>query len=108
MPALAAKLQVSNSPKIVVRVPVMCYLVHKYVHDKSDTFRWDHDGLVKAMDDVTNTSRRDVVSAEEELKARESEWKERWDETTLDLMWHMFNGVVTKHAMIYQPGRAPQ
>ena len=52
------------------------------------------------MNDATNTSRRYVVvfALKEEIKARESEWKEKWDETFLDLMWHMFNGVVMKHA----------
>ena len=77
----------------------MLFLVHQYVHDKSDVFKWDNDGLAKAMNNVTNTSRRDFVfSIEEELKARESEWKEKWDETTLDFMWHMFKGIVVKHA----------
>ena len=73
------------------------------MHDKSDTFRWDNDGLVKAKNDVTNTSLRDVVFfVDEEFKARESEWKDKRDETTLDLMWHMFNGVVMKHAKCFR------
>ena len=72
------------------------------MHDKLDIFRGDNDGLVKAMNDVTNTARRDVVSfVKEDLKARESEWKDKSDETTLDLMWHMFNGVVMKHAKMF-------
>ena len=72
MAALAAELQVPNTAEIADHLPVMPFLVHQYVHDKSVTFRWDNDGSVQAMNDVTNTSRRDVVLfVEEELKARE-------------------------------------
>ena len=61
MPARAANVQVLNTPTIVDHVPVIVFfLVYQCVHDKSDTFRWDNDGLVKAMNDVTNTSRGDM------------------------------------------------
>ena len=43
MPTWATKLHVSDTPKIVVVVSVMVFLVHKYVHNKPETFRWDHD-----------------------------------------------------------------
>ena len=37
---------------------------------------------------------------DQELQARESEGKEKGDETTLEFRWHMSNGVVMKHAKV--------
>ena len=65
------------------------------MHDRSDIFKWDDDGLVKAIV---------FLSVEEELEARESEWKEKWEESTLDLIGHMFNGVATQRC--FPPDRA--
>ena len=41
MPKLAAELQVSDTPRIVDRVPVIVLLFHQYVHNKPESFRWD-------------------------------------------------------------------
>ena len=99
MPKLAAFLQVSDSPQIVDHVPVMVFLVHQYVHNNSGNFRWDHDRLNKALHDPSNDDRRNFIAATEaELNDKKSEWKELWDETTLDLMWSMYNDIVCSQA----------
>ena len=65
MPKLTAKLQVSDAPKCVDHVPVMVFLVHQYVHNKPEKFRWDHDSLNKAFHDPSNDDRRKSIVATE-------------------------------------------
>ena len=79
MPKLVAKMQVSDTPKNVDHVPVIVFLVHQYVHNKPENFRWDHDRLNKALHDLSNDDRREFIAATEaELNNTKSEWKELW------------------------------
>ena len=77
----------------------MLFLVHQYVHNKPENFRWDHDRLNKALHDPSNDDRHNFIAATEaDVNDKKSEWKEFWDETTLDLMWSMYNDIVCSQA----------
>ena len=57
------------------------------------------DTLSNALHDQTNDDRRHFIAATEaELSERKAEWKEHWDETTLDLMWSMYNDIACTQA----------
>ena len=65
MPRLATTLQVSDTPKIVSHVLAMVVLAYQCVHNRPETFRWDHDRLNKAPHDPTNDDRSEFIVATE-------------------------------------------
>ena len=60
---------------------------HELVATKPNTFSWDRDGLMMAMNDLCCAKRRNFVEAVEgDLFKSKDIWRNLWDETTVDPM----------------------
>ena len=99
--ALGVFFLASNSEmqkKMIGHVPVML-IIFEFAEGSTQVFRWGFDKLVAATNDPSQAGRRAFIdNVESALLDTREQWKQTWDETTVDPMWSMLNGTVMQFA----------